>query len=161
MYRRKQHEGGRMCWTSEWLKDALIRMKTWLRCVESIKHIINTTTYPLITALVTNTLAYMSYQVKHVMMKCLNTQNRNNVPTLRGSKYINPLTAGAAYIRFFYFYWHIKYHISNVKDEWRHQPARFEKSWPPFCQIWIIFTHLKLWIASATHNFKWVKIQIE
>ena len=42
-----------------------------------------------------------------------------------------------------------------------HQPARFEKSWPPFCQIWIIFTHLKLWIASARHNFKWVKIQIE
>ena len=23
-----------------------------------------------------------------------------------------------------------------------------------------IFTHLKLWIASARHNFKWVKIQI-
>ena len=23
----------------------------------------------------------------------------------------------------------------------------------------IIFTHLKLWIASARHNFKWVKIQ--
>ena len=42
-----------------------------------------------------------------------------------------------------------------------HQPARFENSWPPFCQIWIIFTYLKLWIASASHNFKWVKIQIE
>ena len=27
--------------------------------------------------------------------------------------------------------------------------------------IWIISTHLKLWIASARHNFKWVKIQIE
>ena len=25
----------------------------------------------------------------------------------------------------------------------------FENSWPPFCQIWIIFTHLKLWIASS------------
>ena len=23
-----------------------------------------------------------------------------------------------------------------------------------------IFTHLKLWIASARHNFKWVKIRI-
>ena len=42
-----------------------------------------------------------------------------------------------------------------------HQSARFEKSWPPFCQIWIIFTHLKLWIASARHNCKWVKIEIE
>ena len=30
-----------------------------------------------------------------------------------------------------------------------HQSAIFENSWPPFCQIWIIFTHLKLWIASA------------
>ena len=43
----------------------------------------------------------------------------------------------------------------------RPQSARFEKSWPPFCQIRIIFTNLKLWIASARHNFKWVKIQIE
>ena len=24
-----------------------------------------------------------------------------------------------------------------------------------------MFTHLKLWIASARHNFKWVKIQIK
>ena len=36
-----------------------------------------------------------------------------------------------------------------------HQLARFEKSWPPFCQIWIIFTHFKLWITSTKHNFKW------
>ena len=42
-----------------------------------------------------------------------------------------------------------------------HQLARFEKSLPPFRQIWIIFTHLKLWIASARHNFKWVKNQIK
>ena len=26
-------------------------------------------------------------------------------------------------------------------------------------QIWIIFTHLKLWVAVARHNFKWVKIK--
>ena len=31
-----------------------------------------------------------------------------------------------------------------------HQSAIFEKSWPSFCQIWIILTHLKLWIASIT-----------
>ena len=37
----------------------------------------------------------------------------------------------------------------------------FEKIWLPFCQIWIIFTYLRLWIASARHNFKWVKIQIK
>ena len=27
----------------------------------------------------------------------------------------NPLTAGAAYIRVFIFYWHIKYHILMLK----------------------------------------------
>ena len=35
-----------------------------------------------------------------------------------GSKKVNdnfkPLTAGAAYIRVFIFYWHIKYHILNM-----------------------------------------------
>ena len=51
--------------------------------------------------------------------------------------------------------------FKHVKAIMWHQSARFEKSWPPFCQIWIIFTHLKLWIASARHNFKWVKIPIE
>ena len=30
----------------------------------------------------------------------------------------------------------------------------------PFCQVGIIFTHLKLWIASVRRNLKWVKIQI-
>ena len=24
-------------------------------------------------------------------------------------------------------------------------------------QIWVIFSHLKLWVAAARHNFKWVK----
>ena len=75
---------------------------------------------------------------------------------------LNPLTAGAAYIRVFIFI--IFYYISpfkHVKDQMWHQSARYKNSWPPFCQIWIIFTHLKLWIASARHNFKWVKIQIE
>ena len=27
---------------------------------------------------------------------------------------IYPLTAGVAYIRFFTFYWHIKYHVLNM-----------------------------------------------
>ena len=41
-----------------------------------------------------------------------------------------------------------------------HQSAIFENSWPPVCQIWINFTHLKLWIASARHNFKWAKFKL-
>ena len=72
---------------------------------------------------------------------------------------INPLTAGAAYIRVFIFYQVPP--IKHVKDKMWHQSAIFENSCSPFCQIWIIFTHLKLWVASARHNFKWVKIQIE
>ena len=75
---------------------------------------------------------------------------------------LDPLTAGAVHIRILHFL--LAHYISafkHVKDKKWHQPAIFEKSWPPFCQIWIIFTHLKLWIASARHNFKWVKILIE
>ena len=44
-----------------------------------------------------------------------------------------------------------------VKDKTWPQSTLFQNRWPPFWQIWIIFTHLKLWIASARHNFKWVK----
>ena len=29
-----------------------------------------------------------------------------------------------------------------------------------FLQIWVISTHLKLWMAAARHNFKWVEIYI-
>ena len=74
--------------------------------------------------------------------------------------YINPLTD---YIRFLKIricslpIWAFK-HVEN--KTW-HESAIFKNSWPSFCQIWIIFTHLKLWIASARHNFKWVKTQIE
>ena len=75
-------------------------------------------------------------------------------------KSFNPLTAGDAYIWFFIFYQHLKYHLLNmlkIKCDINQQ----SNSWPPFCQVWIIFTHLKLWIASARHNFKWVKHQIK
>ena len=27
-------------------------------------------------------------------------------------------------------------------------------------QMWVIFKHLKLWVAVARHNLKWVKIKI-
>ena len=30
--------------------------------------------------------------------------------------------------------------------------------WCEINHIWVIFTHLKLWVAVARHNFKWVKI---
>ena len=33
---------------------------------------------------------------------------------MRFTDVFNPLTAGAAYIRVFIFYWHIKYHILSI-----------------------------------------------
>ena len=67
---------------------------------------------------------------------------------------INLLTAGTELIFSFscVFYYHIMYHILNMlKIKCDIKSAGFENSWPPFCQIWIIFTHLKLWIASVRH----------
>ena len=32
------------------------------------------------------------------------------------------------------------------------------KVWAQIKQIELIFTHLKLWVAVARHNLKWVKI---
>ena len=46
----------------------------------------------------------------------------------------------------------------QYKDETWHQSARFQNRWLPFSPIWIMFTHLMLWIASARRNFKWVNI---
>ena len=34
--------------------------------------------------------------------------------------------------------------LEHVKDKTRHKSAIFQNGWPPFCQIWIIFTHSKL-----------------
>ena len=60
----------------------------------------------------------------------------------------NPLTAGAAYNRVFIFYKHTKYHILNmvkIKCDINQQDLK----------------RVDLHLASARHNFKWVKIQIE
>ena len=35
---------------------------------------------------------------------------------------------------------------------------KFVKVWSQIKQIWVIFAHLKLWVAVARHNFKWVEI---
>ena len=82
--------------------------------------------------------------------------------TERWACFLDHLTAGVAYIGFFtQLLPHSVPPFKHVKAIMWHQSARFEKSLPPFCQIWIIFSHLKLWIASARHNFKWVKIPIK
>ena len=50
--------------------------------------------------------------------------------------------------------------ITVTGDEMNFQILRFANAWSEIKQIWVIFTHLKLWIATAIHNFKWVKIKI-
>ena len=74
----------------------------------------------------------------------------------------NPLTAGAAYIRVFIFFKRIKYHILNklkIKCDINQQDLKIIDL--QFVKSEFLSTHLKLWIASARHNFKWVRIQIE
>ena len=48
-----------------------------------------------------------------------------------------------------------KFRLERVKNKLWHQSSRFENSWPLFCHIWIIFPHLKLWIASDTTYSGW------
>ena len=38
------------------------------------------------------------------------------------------------------------------------QTLIFSNAWSQIEQIQVIFTHLKLWVTEARHNFKWVKI---
>ena len=61
---------------------------------------------------------------------------------------------------FFFFISALSTTFLNVKDKTWHQSGRFANNYPPFCQFWLIFTHLKLWIASARQNFRWVAIPI-
>ena len=71
-----------------------------------------------------------------------------------------PLTTGTEYFRFLQFL--LTHGISafkHVADKTWHQSVRFENSWPLFCQIWIIFAHLKLLIASARRN--WMICRLE
>ena len=91
-------------------------------------------------------------------------QNRvcNHKALSTTQSFFNPLTAGAVHIRFSHFI--LTHYISAFKPVKDKKVTLISKIWiflPPFCQIWIILTHLKLWIASARHNFKWVKIPIE
>ena len=51
-------------------------------------------------------------------------------------------------------YMYIMYNTGDHRDMIEPSNNNISK----FCLISIIFTHLKLWIASARHNFKWVKI---
>ena len=69
---------------------------------------------------------------------------------------VKGLTAGPDYVHFFSLL------IStlkipafeHVKSKTWHQSRRLRNHWATFCQIKITFTHLKMWNASAGHNFK-------
>ena len=60
--------------------------------------------------------------------------------------YFTPLTAGAEYI-------FLVPPFKHVTDKMWHESELKMASLPLFCEICIIFTLLKLWIALARHNF--------
>ena len=76
------------------------------------------------------------------------------LPFIRQVTLLNPLTAGAEYI-------FLVPPPRHVKDKMWHESELKKDSLPLFCESCIIFTHLKLWIALAILNFKWVKIPIK
>ena len=47
-----------------------------------------------------------------------------------------------------------------LENEMCVKKAKFANVLSKTKHIWVIFTHLKLWVAVARHNFKWVKITI-
>ena len=104
------------------------------------------------------------YFTNHSNFQWLVVMNRGSKTQLQVDSNLN-LTLWPPVPHIFRFFHFLLSHqvppFKQVKDKMWHQSAIYENSWPPFCQIWIIVTHLKLWIASARHNFNWVKIQIE
>ena len=56
------------------------------------------------------------------------------------------------------FYQPIKSLLLGTKFVFKHQDSQIFG--PKIKQIRVIFTHLKLWVAVARHNFKWVKNQL-
>ena len=48
--------------------------------------------------------------------------------------------------------------ITVIGNEMYVYTSRFANICAQIKQIWVIFSHLKLWVAVARHNFKWLKI---
>ena len=91
--------------------------------------------------------------------KALGNRRKKHCNKFRFHKYArlsNPLTLVPIIFEFYFFISTISIQpLRHVKNNTPHQSTRFENiSWPPFCQICTIFTHLKLWIAAARDNFK-------
>ena len=57
------------------------------------------------------------------------------------------------------FYYHLYNQLFKVKYDFNLETLIYVGTWTS--QITQIFSHLKLWIAVARHNFKWLKIWIE
>ena len=54
------------------------------------------------------------------------------------------------------FYWHLYDQLLKVKYAFNFETLIYVGTY--ISQITPIFSHLKLWIAVARHNFKWLKI---
>ena len=47
--------------------------------------------------------------------------------------------------------------IAVIRNEMYVETSRFTNVGPQIKKLWVIFTHSKLWVTVARHNFKWVK----
>ena len=69
-------------------------------------------------------------------------------------------------IKYFYLYQKIEFcgvkaitdQITDIGIEMCYETSRLAHIGPETKQIWVISIHLKLWVAVARHNFKWVKM---
>ena len=112
-------------------------------------HMCSKTTYPQDVAIadINNNSEALLWYHHHCWQTATSAKTHKNMCWPYQLKLVfNPLTPGAAYIRVFIFSQHIRYHVLNMLKTKSdiNQSAIFENSWPPFCQSWIIFTHLKL-----------------
>ena len=114
-----------------------------------------TTTLKVISA-TTNVMLTTEEEIYMLYIMLLNTWKKM---TMR-LKALTPWPPVSHIFGFSFFSSTVTTTFKHVNGTLWHESAIFENSWPLFCQIWIIFTHLKLWIASARHKFKWMKILI-
>ena len=50
--------------------------------------------------------------------------------------------------------------ITVIGNEMSVYSSRFANVWSHIKKIGVIFTHMKLWVAVARHNFMWAKIKM-
>ena len=82
---------------------------------------------------------------------------QNAVSDYLWSKQIPPFS----FVRQYICFWSLLLddHINASASDMSVYTSRFANFWSQIKQTWVIFTHLRLCVAVARHNFKWLKIR--